>query len=75
MTAADLPDVFDAETLARFLGLSERALRKRRARSDWPFSPIAGFPAKGKSARYAKQHVLSVVNGHAVPMRRLKAVS
>lgn len=72
MTAAELPDVLTVEQLAAFLGLSERAFRDRRARRDFPFSPIPGFPKKGKSARYSKQHVLDVINGQP---RRLSRAS
>jgi hypothetical protein len=73
VTAAELPDVLTVEQLAAFLGLSERAFRERRARRDWPFSPIPGFPTKGKSARYSKQHVLDVINGQVARPRRISA--
>lgn len=75
MTAADLPDVLTPEQLAAFLGLSGRAFRDRRARPDFPFSPIAGFPAKGKSARYSKAQIVAVLNGQAVRTHRLARVS
>lgn len=66
MTAADLPDVLTAADLAAFLGISGRAFRERRERKDWPFSPIKGFPRKGKAARYSKAHVLAVIHGGAM---------
>lgn len=68
--AADLPDVLNADQLAALLGLSPRQFRERRARKDWPFSPIAGFPAKGKAARWSKTHVLAVISGGALPRTR-----
>jgi hypothetical protein len=70
MTAAELPDLITPATLAAFLGLSPRAFRERRNRGDWPFSPIKGFPAKGKAARWSKEHVLSVIHGGATRTRR-----
>jgi hypothetical protein len=73
MTAAELPDVLTAEQLAAFLGLSDRTFRRRRASRNWPFSPIAGFPTKGASARYSKAHVLAVINGQ--PHARLSRAS
>jgi hypothetical protein len=66
VTAAELPDVLTAADLAAFLSISDRTFRERRDRKDWPFSPIKGFPRKGKAARYSKAHVLAVVNGGAV---------
>jgi hypothetical protein len=70
MTRADLPDVFGPDVLAKFLGISDRQFRERRRRADWPFSPIAGFPAKGKAARWSKTQVLAVVDGQAVSRTR-----
>jgi hypothetical protein len=66
MTAAELPDVLTVADLAAFLGISERSLRERRELKSWPFSPIKGFPRKGKAARYSKAHVLAVIHGGAV---------
>jgi hypothetical protein len=74
VTAAELPDLVTPADLAAFLKLSPRAFRERRNRQDWPFSPIAGFPKKGKAARWSKAHVLAVVEGQTVSRsRRLSA--
>ena len=75
MNASDLPDVLTPSDLAAFLGMAGRTFRKRRARKDWPFSPIKGFPTKGSGARYSKQHVLDVVNGQGMRTHRLARVS
>jgi hypothetical protein len=72
VSGADLPDVLTPALLAKFLGLSERSFRERRNRPDWPFSPIRGFPVKGKAARWSKAHVLAVIEGQA--MRSLRRV-
>lgn len=70
MRSDDLPDVITPAVLAAFLEISPRALRERRNRRDWPFEPIAGFPAKGKAARWSKAHVVAVVNGGPARTRR-----
>jgi len=71
MTAAELPDVLTPKVLAAFLGLSDRTFRERRSSKSWPFYPIAGFPSKGKSARWSKAHVLAVIEGTAARTRRV----
>lgn len=68
-------DVLTVEQLAALLKISGRTFRERRARGDFPFSPIAGFPAKGKAARYSKVQVLAVINGQAGRTSRLSKAS
>ena len=68
--AADLPDVLQTEDIGKLLGIRPRTVQDHMKLRSWPFTPIPGF-----THRWAKAHVLAVLEGRERPRTRITRVA